>query len=124
MSDASLPHCDVCGEVEYACRCSKGEMKPEKLIVNRSYPTNNSRCWCPLCEQEKQKVGILAPWISPVGDLVCMYGVCKTCGDTVLEQSEDLRSRFMDRVERNLLHRYPELQGQLPPGYIPAARGI
>ena len=24
MSDASLPHCAVCGEPEYACRCEDG----------------------------------------------------------------------------------------------------
>src|SRR5215831_1180556 len=94
------------------------------LIINRSYPANNSRCWCPICQKDKQKVSIMAPWSSPVGKLVCVYGVCTSCGETVSSAPKDLQSKFMDRIERNLLNRYPELQDNLPPGYIPVARGL
>jgi phosphoserine aminotransferase len=48
MSDASLPHCEVCGEPEYACECeefSKGNTNMTTLgeqRVRRSFNPENS----------------------------------------------------------------------------------
>lgn len=40
MSDASLPHCDICGQPEYACTCEgerKGMTTAEILDMLREY---------------------------------------------------------------------------------------
>ena len=86
-------------------------------IVNQS--GDNNHCRCPVCEQEKQAVAVLAPWISPAGQLVCLYGVCKSCGDRVGRQTGAEQTKVMDLVERNLLARYPFLRAKLPAGYEP-----
>ena len=88
-------------------------------IVNRA-PWDNSRCWCPVCEVEEQRVGYMNPWVSPSGKLVCFYGVCAPCGDGVVELTREERTRVSDRIERALLGRYPFLADNLPKGYQPA----
>ena len=76
-----------------------------------------SKCWCPLCEQDGKPASILAPWVSPAGVLVCIYGACAECADTVFGAPPALRSTLMDKVEANLLKKYPSLWKKLPANY-------
>ena len=90
---------------------TKSEMKA--MMVNGT----QNRCWCPLCGQDGKRAAILAPWISPVGVLVCCYGACAECADVVSGAPPALRSTLMDKVETNLLAKYTSLWKKLPANY-------
>lgn len=94
----------------------------KKELKARMINGTQIRCWCPMCEQDSQRATIIAPWISPVGVLVCVYGVCEQCGKTMIDAPVPLRSGMMDRVEQHLLTKYPALWSKLPIGYSPVAR--
>jgi hypothetical protein len=78
-----------------------------------------SRFWCPMCQQEREKLGFLVPWLSPRGVLVCVYGACEECGKVMHDAPERLRSTIADRIEQNILNKYPGLWNKLPNGYSP-----
>ena len=78
---------------------------------------NSQYCRCPLCGTERVKTAVFAPWISPVGRLVCNYGACAACLNTLQDTPEPLRPRLMDKVEQNLLEWYPQLREKLPRNY-------
>jgi hypothetical protein len=48
MSDASLPHCAACGEVEYACRCPGREPGDDRLLNEALARGGPSGEWPPL----------------------------------------------------------------------------
>lgn len=86
-------------------------------IINATTPNDRRTCWCPSCDQDKRKVSTVGIWVSPVGVLVCTYGVCKECTDMAANAPNRLQSKVMDRAEQRLLAKYPELFKKLPSGY-------
>jgi hypothetical protein len=91
-------------------------------VINRTHPESEwYGFWCPVCEQIRDKPAALSPWLSPQGVLVCVYVLCGQCTDSMEGAPWRLRIKLIDKVERNLLNRYPQLQTQLPRGYIPAS---
>lgn len=63
------------------------------------------------------KVATVGVWVSPVGVLVCTYGICKPCSDMASAAPKPLQKIVMDRTEQRLLVKYAELQKRLPNGY-------
>jgi hypothetical protein len=91
-------------------------------VINRTYsPDGTNRCWCALCEKPDQKICIICPWWAWSGELVCVYAACDSCGKAVMDAPKRLGTKLMDKVERNLLNRYPELQTRLPKNYVPSS---
>jgi hypothetical protein len=89
-------------------------MSPKEL---KKRVTDGGR-WCPLCEQEIQRVSIIAPWIGPDGKLVCGYAVCEPCTQTMMDAPKSLQVDLINRVEQHLLAKYPRLWDRLPKGYL------
>jgi hypothetical protein len=89
-------------------------------VINRTHPESEwFGFWCPVCEKVQDKPAALSPWLSPQAVLVCVYAVCSQCVDSMEATPSRLRTKLVDKVERNLLNRYPQLQERLPATYIP-----
>ena len=89
----------------------------ELEIVN---PGNSpDRCWCPMCARDDQPREFhWSLWASPDGgELVCIYSLCAKCLDLMVSASMATRIRLNDRVELNLLRRYPQLRAKLFPEF-------
>jgi hypothetical protein len=80
---------------------------------------DGARCWCPLCDKQHRRIGAVAPWIGPGGVRVCTYVVCLDCYHNTLPLSDADKRAAVDRVERTLLNRHPNLRARLPAGYEP-----
>lgn len=52
-----------------------------------------------------------------MGVLVCTYGVCADCAPVMEGAPSRLQAVMGDRVEVNLLNKYPELRSKLPDDY-------
>ena len=88
----------------------------------------NKRCWCAFCEQGDQKVAVAYPWYSSGSELegasiaaqggaenlICIYNLCEFCATAMEHQREPFHSRMTDRIQLNLLRKYPSLQGKVP----------
>lgn len=77
------------------------------------------RCFCMLCEKEDVQVGSLSPWFSPEMKLVTVYASCSDCAKLVTESGQVIGAKLCDKIERNLLNKYPELYDKLPKNYQP-----
>lgn len=57
-------------------------------------------------------------WAPPVGDqVVCIYSLCAKCLDLMINAPIARRIELNDRIEVNLLKRYPHLRSKLFPEF-------
>jgi hypothetical protein len=70
-----------------------------------------------MCEKPEQpRAAGLSLWITPDEDgLVCAYSLCAKCLGRLFSASEPRRVKLNNRVEDNLLKRYPHLHAKLLP---------
>jgi len=87
-------------------------MSNSDIINLGSFP---GHCWCPMCTQADQPRAFhWALWISPAGDeVVCVYSLCTICLNRMISASGHTRIELNDRIEVNLLRRYPQLRAKL-----------
>ena len=91
----------------------------------------NKRCWCAFCEQGDQEVGVVNPWYfsgalqepcrlaqEGADELICSYSLCKVCATAMEHGRGSFRSRMADRIQLNLLQKYPSLQSKVPSSRI------
>jgi hypothetical protein len=86
--------------------------------------------WCPLCEKKQSRIGIVSPWISPEGKLVCYYLLCLRCANRVNGQSLKMPAGFPPQrveladvtagnlLEWRLVKHYPFIAENLPENYF------
>ena len=93
----------------------------------------NKRCWCAFCEQADQEVAVVYGWYSsgsklhcpfilPEGNgekLICIYNLCEFCATAMEYRAESFHSRMTDRIQLNLLRKYPTLQSKVPSSTLP-----
>lgn len=91
------------------------------MLINEREQDN---CWCPLCKQDKQKIGALYPWYAPEGRLVCTYALCTICDAAADNADKRLQNSVLQEIEKSLLTTYPPLKNFLPSGYNPSTRKI
>ena len=105
----------------------RGRLDPNKHSgINQDH--TNKRCWCAFCEQGDQEVAGAYPWyssgsklegLSILGQggaekLICIYNLCAFCATAMEDQREPFHSRMTDRIQLNLLRKYPSLQSKVP----------
>jgi len=88
-------------------------------VINRTHPESEwFGFWCPVCEKIRKKPRDFLFWLLPDRTLVCNYVICRKCADLMRDAPQALQAKLADKVERNLLTHYPQLEKQLPPGYM------
>lgn len=96
------------------------------------FDEKHKRFWCPLCEKGQSRIGIVSPWISPEGKLVCYYLVCHRCAERVEGEPLNMPAGLPQRVELadvnaanliewRLVRRYPFIAQNLPENYFSEA---
>lgn len=78
----------------------------------------NYDCWCPGCRRDRKLSGKIV-WASPQGVHVATYGVCTRCFCLIETASGLDRSLVINRIETQLVSRYPILRFRLPANYFP-----
>jgi hypothetical protein len=90
---------------------SVGQKFLQQPIVNPSRSPNYN-CRCPGCRRDRN-AAVIGAWISPDGELVCTYGVCKACIEHMEGLSEEARNKEGDRISEQLSEWFPFLEEQL-----------
>jgi hypothetical protein len=117
------------------CHIQQDEDRADELVRRRLDPMNrainqdhNKRCWCAFCRQGDQEVAVAYPWYSSgsklekpsmpaqggAEKLICIYNLCKFCATAMEHGRELFRFRMTDRIQLNLLQKYPSLQSKVP----------
>lgn len=85
-------------------------------IINPAAHVNYD-CWCPGCGRNR-KLGGKVVWASPKGVHVATYGVCSKCFCLIEAAAGIDRSLLTNRIETQLVSRYPILRSKLPDDYF------
>jgi len=87
-------------------------------MINREGHRSDTVC-CAMCENHKVKAASVCPWFAPDSSVVvCVYGVCEECTNTMLNLPGPLQSKMADKIENQLIARHPQILSRLPEGYL------
>jgi hypothetical protein len=128
-SDCSIQIFHIQGDADRAGDLVRRRLDPTNRAINQD---GNERCWCAFCKQRDQEVAVANPWFSRgskleepsmlaqegVEELVCTYNLCKFCATAMEHGRGSFRSRMADRIQLNLLQKYPSLQSKVPSSRI------